>query len=304
MENEIFYCQEGAAESLGYDLNELYKKYQTIYIKHKILDDSSGKSYAKALKALEKGEYDSMFTKIEMYKELHNLNLNHLIIGCPSINLENRDLSKSKYRFLKQKGDSSMRNPMNIDSNYIKKMASMFTNNFEPSDFDHPLYKTRIIALITLFAMELDLTSNRGLKVVLPPHIKKDLEYDSTSILHIMVDGNDVITVDGNTADITHIEAAVRRFIIEKSIKKIDKSKKLDELESFKGAIGLDHENSTSYQQYIGVYSTIIQAFDNVRNDLSNAYFGSNFTNLDLEVKNKIVKIIPLRILESEPFQN
>ena len=65
--------------------------------------------------------------------------------------------------------------------------------------------------------------------------------------------------------------------------------------------ISLQCDRSTSYQLYIDVQNELSAAYNELRNELSQRYFLSNYNILDKERMEAIQKYYPQKISEAEP---
>ena len=67
------------------------------------------------------------------------------------------------------------------------------------------------------------------------------------------------------------------------------------------GVISLQNTRDTSYEVYIQVQNELTRAFNEVRDEVAMAKFGSKFADLSEEERKVITKAIPMKISEAEP---
>lgn len=67
------------------------------------------------------------------------------------------------------------------------------------------------------------------------------------------------------------------------------------------GVVSLQTTRDTGYQSYIMVQNELTRAFNEVRDEVSQQKFGSNFAELTEEQRNAVSKAVPLKISEAEP---
>ncbi len=66
--------------------------------------------------------------------------------------------------------------------------------------------------------------------------------------------------------------------------------------------ISFQNDEQTSYESYLQVYSVIKEAYKELRNDKSNEMFGNPYDLLSKKNKSTIVKLLPIKISETEPY--
>ena len=65
--------------------------------------------------------------------------------------------------------------------------------------------------------------------------------------------------------------------------------------------ISLQNDRGTSYTAYIQVQNELVRAFNEVRNEVSQAKFNKDFAELDEDLRSVVQKAVPQKISESEP---
>ena len=63
----------------------------------------------------------------------------------------------------------------------------------------------------------------------------------------------------------------------------------------------MQNTRDTSYEVYIQVQNELTRAFNEVRDEVAMAKFGSKFADLSEEERKVITKAIPMKISEAEP---
>ena len=76
----------------------------------------------------------------------------------------------------------------------------------------------------------------------------------------------------------------------------------LGEIEVSKGVVSLKNDRGTSYEMYIKVQNELATAFAELRDDVSQQFYGVKFANLINEDHRKAVQqAVPMAISEAEP---
>lgn len=164
--------------------------------------------------------------------------------------------------------------------------------------------------LLIFFLVTTTMDIDTGITRKLPPPVEDDTEIDikDRNIFKVLVSSSDRLMVEGEVSDIRTLREDVKEFMTnpfnledlpEKEMKFIDN---LGEIEVSKGVVSLKNDRGTSYEMYIKVQNELTAAFNELRDNLSQQYYGVKFANLVNEDRVKAIqKAIPIAISEAEP---
>lgn len=117
-----------------------------------------------------------------------------------------------------------------------------------------------------------------------PKLIEFDLvNEDTTNTINIDIDSDDVITFENQQISKDQICGSIQNPIL--------KGK----------GIHLTTERGTKYNLYLEVYNSIKDCIQELRNAKSLELYGKTLENIEEKQKSEIIKIIPMRIVETEP---
>lgn len=164
--------------------------------------------------------------------------------------------------------------------------------------------------LLIFFLVTTTMDIDTGITRKLPPPVEDDTEIDikDRNIFKVLVSSSDRLMVEGEVSDIRNLREEVKEFMTnpnnldnlpEKEMRFIEN---LGEIEVSKGVVSLKNDRGTSYEMYIKVQNELTAAFGELRDELSQRYFGVKFDNLVNEDRRKAIQTaIPMAISEAEP---
>ncbi len=166
--------------------------------------------------------------------------------------------------------------------------------------------------LLTFFLLTSSINTDQGIQRKLPPPLKKDskdVQMNKRNVLVVLVNMNDQIMVNGEfMPDVNALKDKTREFISNPSgdpsmsEKKTVYIKELGTEETVsKGVVSLQNDRGTSYEMYIKVQNQLTAAFNELRNNFSQARFGKPFNDLTEIQRKGVQKVIPVNISEAEP---
>ena len=128
-------------------------------------------------------------------------------------------------------------------------------------------------------------------------------------VLVVLVNMNDQIMVNSEfLPDVKMLKDKTKEFIANPGNDETLTEKKkvyIQELGSeesvSKGVVSLQNDRGTSYEMYIAVQNQLTAAFNELRDEFSNARFGKPFNNLNNTQRKGVQKVIPINISEAEP---
>ncbi len=164
--------------------------------------------------------------------------------------------------------------------------------------------------LLIFFLVTTTMDVDTGITRKLPPPVENDEDIDikDRNVFKVLVSNSDRLMVEGEVSDISTLKEDVKTFMMnpgnlddlpEKEVRFIEF---LGDIEVSKGVVSLKNDRGTSYEMYIKVQNELTAAFAELRNEVSQRYYGVKFDNLINEDHRKAVQTaIPMAISEAEP---
>jgi biopolymer transport protein ExbD len=166
--------------------------------------------------------------------------------------------------------------------------------------------------LLTFFLLTSSINTDQGIQRKLPPPLiaqGDDIQMHKRNVLVVLVNMNDQIMVNSEfLPDVNMLKEKTKEFIsnpsgdLNLSDKKQLYVQELGTEETVsKGVVSLQNDRGTSYEMYIAVQNQLTAAFNELRDEFSNARFGKPFNNLNNIQRKGVQKVIPINISEAEP---
>ena len=170
-----------------------------------------------------------------------------------------------------------------------------------------------LIFFLVTTTMDIDTGITRKLPPP-PPEDMEDIKVKERNIFKVLVNKNDRLLLNGKPGDIRMLREQVKGFLSNGNLK--DPSSPADMPEKklvnipllggdiyiSKGIISLKNDRGTSYDMYIQVQNELAAAIRELRDEMSQQFFGMNFSQLTDEDKvDAIQKAIPVAVSEAEP---
>jgi biopolymer transport protein ExbD len=166
--------------------------------------------------------------------------------------------------------------------------------------------------LLIFFLVTTTMDVDSGITRRLPPPVEdpdEDIKIKERNILNVLVNKNDRLLVDGKPGDIRTLKDVAKNFMVpvfpdnpehpETDLKTIDL---IGEVYTSKGVISLKNDRGTSYDMYIRVQNELARAFNELKDEMAQRYFGTRYDKLTKEDEIKAVnEAVPVRISEAEP---
>ena len=165
--------------------------------------------------------------------------------------------------------------------------------------------------LLIFFLVTTSMNTDSGIMRTLPPFDEAEqdeIKMKKRNILFVSINNNDKILLNLNEyVEVTEIKDRAKKFILnmagdptlpEIDIKTIEG---LGNIRVSKATISLQNTNATSYDIYVKVQNELTRAYNEIRNEYANKYYGKQFANLDEEEVKTIRTAVPLRISEAPP---
>ena len=171
---------------------------------------------------------------------------------------------------------------------------------------------TVLIFFLVVSTMDIDTGIVRVLPPMADPKVKQeDIKVKERNLLLVFVSGSGNIMAGGKVISLNALKDKAKEFILNPLDDKDLPEKKptvLDMPDGSKwtypvseGVISLQNTRDTSYEVYIKVQNELTRAFNEVRDEVAMAKFGSKFADLSEEERKVITKAIPMKISEAEP---
>jgi biopolymer transport protein ExbD len=167
--------------------------------------------------------------------------------------------------------------------------------------------------LLTFFLLTSSINTDQGIQRKLPPPLKTqqedEIKINKRNVLVVLVNMKDQIMVNSEfLPDVNMLKDKTKEFISNPmddetmSDKKVTYIQELGSEETVsKGVISLQNDRGTSYEMYIAVQNQLTAAFNELRDEYSNARFGKPFNKLNNTQRKGVQKVIPVNISEAEP---
>jgi len=169
--------------------------------------------------------------------------------------------------------------------------------------------------LLIFFLVTTTMDVDSGIVRKLPPPLPKDMEkpppVKKRNIYSVLINSNDMLLINGNVGSLDDLRTNVKEFLTPHipDNPNFPQTKEIDvdfigEYQKSKGIVSMQNDRGTSYKTYIHVQNELAAAVRELRDELSNQYFGMNFKTLLETDKNKakaVQKAIPMSISEAEP---
>jgi len=164
--------------------------------------------------------------------------------------------------------------------------------------------------LLTFFMMTSSINVQQGIPRRLPPPSEKttDVQINQRNVFSVIVNFNDQIFANGEIIPLNQLTVRAKEFLEnplnspqlpEKDVKLIDN---MGEYPISKGVLSLTNDQSTSYNMYVQVQNELQRAVNELRDKVSQQYFGRKYDFLDTTLQRAIQKAVPMNISEAPPI--
>jgi len=150
-----------------------------------------------------------------------------------------------------------------------------------------------LLLIFFLVATVIDVDTGIGLTLpeYIPPEEIKEVKVDPDRMAAILINENGEVLLDGKPISLFQIKNTLKPRIISKI--DLPKKKKL--------IVSLKTDRKTVYNAYIQALDQIKMAYFEVRDEYSNARFGTKYRDINDEAKKEIKQAIPIIISLAEP---
>lgn len=151
--------------------------------------------------------------------------------------------------------------------------------------------------LLIFFLVVTTIAEDKGIPVILPEYYKGPPgEAIDRNVLAILVNGDNQVLVESRPSSIDMLRQIVIDFVDNPALQQ-DKPRQPSD-----AIISLQNDVATSYETYVQIYSHIHEAYQTLRNNLSQSIYQSDYEDLAIMDKNEILKRYPLKVSEADPF--
>ena len=168
--------------------------------------------------------------------------------------------------------------------------------------------------LLIFFLITTSMDTDRGLARRLPPPPENDKEQKNEdkvkqrNVLQIYLNMYDQLMVNGEIMNVQQLRAKTKEFVANKYNDESLPEKTSKEVDFFgptmvteKHVVSLQNDRSSSYQAYIDVQNELVAAYNELRDELSQAKWGKNYSELNEDQQKAVREIYPQKISEAEP---
>lgn len=147
-----------------------------------------------------------------------------------------------------------------------------------------------------------------------PPEEMEDIKVKERNIFKVLVNKNDRLLLNGKPGDISFLKDMAKEFLNNGDLRNPASAEDMPEKKSVeipllggeiwisKGIVSLKNDRGTSYDMYIQVQNELAAGIRELRDELSNEFFGMRFDQLTDQDKIKAIqKAVPVAISEAEP---
>ena len=144
--------------------------------------------------------------------------------------------------------------------------------------------------LLIFFLVVTTIDQDQGILVRLPPFAPDEpIELNESRVLSIKINSSDQVLLEGNIEEVENVHAKTFEFL---------KKKFLTEIQP---VISIQTDRSTSYNQYLIVYSEILLGYKNLWDEYALTKHKTSYASLNKNEQDEIRKKYPLIISEAEP---
>lgn len=147
-----------------------------------------------------------------------------------------------------------------------------------------------------------------------PPEDMEDIKVKERNIFKVLVNKSDRLLFNDKPGDISTLKDEAKAFLSNGNLQNSNSAEDMPQKKSVdipllggeiwvsKGIISLKNDRGTSYDMYIQVQNELAAGIRELRDELSQDFFGMRFDQLTDEEKIKAVqKAVPVAISEAEP---
>jgi len=152
--------------------------------------------------------------------------------------------------------------------------------------------------LLIFFLVTTTIDVDKGILVNLPPISEEPPRpLPPKNVLNVKINALNELLVEGVEMKVDSLKSSTINFITNpKHSKDLPSTPK-------NAIIALQHDRSTTYENYIEVYNELKAAYNSLWEEQSQKMFNKSFKSLEDRQITEVRKVIPFVISESEPFE-
>lgn len=147
--------------------------------------------------------------------------------------------------------------------------------------------------LLIFFLVTTSLDNDEGLTRYLSPIQQKNeqtqMDVNRKDLMTISIDADDRLTCNGDTLTAQTLAQRVETFVLERGSKHV---------------ISVTTEQQTSYEAYFAMQNAIVNGYANARDNIARKEYKTTFARCTAEQRERITKICPQRISETNPAES
>lgn len=165
--------------------------------------------------------------------------------------------------------------------------------------------------LLIFFLVTTTMNTDSGIMRTLPPIAEEqetEIKMKKRNILFVSINARDQILLNlSEPIDLFQLKERAKTFILnptndaempEIDIKEVEG---IGNIRVSRATISLQNTTATSYNMYVMVQNELTRAYNEIREQYSQRYFGIPYDRLDKDQLKAIREAVPLRISEAEP---
>lgn len=165
--------------------------------------------------------------------------------------------------------------------------------------------------LLIFFLVTTTMNTDSGIMRTLPPldeHQETEIKMKKRNILFVSINARDQILLNlSEPIDLSQLKERAKTFILNRAndtempeidIKEVEG---IGNIRVSRATISLQNTTATSYNMYVMVQNELTRAYNEIRDEYSQRYFGIPYDRLDKDQLKAIREAVPLRISEAEP---
>jgi len=174
----------------------------------------------------------------------------------------------------------------------------MRTKNLQSPEINASSMADIAFLLLIFFLVTTTMDIDKGILVTLPPYTPDIItsHQHKRDVLEVLVNGSDQLLVENKEMDIMELKDMVKQHVANPL------QEKEFAISSQKALVLLQNDAKTSYKTYIDVQNEIRAAYNELREEKSQATYGKSFDILTKEERQVIRDIYPLRMSEANTF--
>ena len=290
LEEEILKCYYAENRAQGIDAEMYFDEIEAVFIHFQVLKDKSGESYIAAIEKM-RDSADVILENIKLKKVIRKIEFIPPIIRCKNIFFGTTDTTV-------------------INQSRLKYSMDFFNTIYFKGDITPEIIAAEILAYYTAEDFEQDyyshffLTSVASLfdiREVSPARIMQSKQPSGPNSLSISVTEDSEILIGKEyikAEEIAKIKSITKKFLLS-TARTVD-FKNVDIKMTFTGNVYFGQLGETNYKMYLAVYNEIKAAYDELKNEHSNKFFGKNIDELNIKERQIIKLIIQGEIIEME----